>query len=405
MKKRILTLSLALVLLLSILAVPTAVGANGAPKVLMGFCLDSSGSVGSSNWGLIRTGLYNAFDDPNIVPRDGSVEVCIVRFATSVTEILAPTVVDGTTIDGILATISGMGYTGGSTAMGPAVNQTLASMQSSSNYNNPNVWKVINLATDGEPNQGTPSSYPGDTSTYDRDRAYVEDVVDYVVGAGIQEIDIEGISTTTAQNEWMAEMIAYPDGTGPIVAPIVPPASYPPRPPSSDFTGFVRNCDNFADYEDAVAQKLYLIFKGLLSLEPDTAVNNIGTEHCVTATLVDGVLDPIVGATINFEVTGVNPTTGSAVTDANGEAQFCYTGTNTGLDTITASYYDDVSLQTIYSNPAEKTWIDDEPPPPVEVGGTVQPVNKLALLTPWITLGILLAAFGAIIIRRRITQS
>ena len=44
-------------------------------------------------------------------------------------------------------------------------------------------------------------------------------------------------------------------------------------------------------------------------------------------------------------------------------------------------------------------------PGPIEVGGTIQPVNKLMLLTPWIALGILLAAWTTIIIRRRSTQS
>ncbi|UCD08099.1 MAG: hypothetical protein JSU79_07010 [Dehalococcoidales bacterium] len=40
-----------------------------------------------------------------------------------------------------------------------------------------------------------------------------------------------------------------------------------------------------------------------------------------------------------------------------------------------------------------------------EVGGTILPINKLVLLTPMIALGILLAAWGTLILRRRRAQS
>jgi len=395
MKKRIMTLSLALVLLVSLLVVPTTASANGAPDVLMGFCLDSSGSISSSDWTLIKTGLGNVIGDSTIVPQDGSVEICIVMFSATAQLVLAPTVVNSTSITGILAAISGMTQMGSTTAMGAGILQTLATMQGSSNFNNPDVWKVINLATDGEPNV----SPPGYTGT-----SYAEYAVDTAVAAGIDELDVEGIGPG-ADNAWMAAKLAYPDGTGPIDAPIVPFESYPPRPPSPSFTGFVRYCETFSDYEDAVAQKLVLILKGLLSLDPPTATNDVGDQHCVTATLLDGTLAPIPGATIDFTVTGANPTTGSAVTDANGEAQLCYTGTNAGPDTIVATWDDTaVSGQFLTSDPAEKLW-EREPPPTTEVGGEIYPVSKLLLLTPLFALGILLAAWGTFILRRRKAQS
>ncbi len=73
-----------------------------------------------------------------------------------------------------------------------------------------------------------------------------------------------------------------------------------------------------------------------------------------------------------------------------------------------------VNACTIDSDETEPTTFIEEtpvcsepgpPPPPVEVGGSIQPVNKLALLAPWITLGVLIAAWGTIMIRRRRTQS
>jgi hypothetical protein len=74
----------------------------------------------------------------------------------------------------------------------------------------------------------------------------------------------------------------------------------------------------------------------VLVLEPETDTNTAGEEHCVTATVTDAAGDPSPGITVQFSVSGANSATGSAVTDANGQATFCYTGTVAGTDTITA---------------------------------------------------------------------
>lgn len=43
--------------------------------------------------------------------------------------------------------------------------------------------------------------------------------------------------------------------------------------------------------------------------------------------------------------------------------------------------------------------------PPIEVGGDVSPVNKIALLAPWIALAAVIIAGATIVMRRRLTQS
>jgi hypothetical protein len=73
----------------------------------------------------------------------------------------------------------------------------------------------------------------------------------------------------------------------------------------------------------------------VLTLTPDTAQNPIGTQHTVTATLLTGPF-PMDGENVVFTVTGANPTSGTEVTDIAGVATFTYTGTQPGLDTITA---------------------------------------------------------------------
>src|SRR5207249_11262221 len=57
---------------------------------------------------------------------------------------------------------------------------------------------------------------------------------------------------------------------------------------------------------------------------------------CVTATVKDAMSRPVPGVTVRFTVTGSNSASGSATTDANGQAVFCYTGTVAGADAITA---------------------------------------------------------------------
>ncbi|MBN2186094.1 MAG: right-handed parallel beta-helix repeat-containing protein [Dehalococcoidia bacterium] len=47
---------------------------------------------------------------------------------------------------------------------------------------------------------------------------------------------------------------------------------------------------------------------------------------------------------------------------------------------------------------------DDAPPHPIGVGGEAQPVNKLAILAPWIVLAVAIIAGAAIVVRRRRTQ-
>jgi len=76
----------------------------------------------------------------------------------------------------------------------------------------------------------------------------------------------------------------------------------------------------------------------VLTLDPATDENPVGSTHTVTATLTDGAGTPIAGATILFSVSGAHTTAGASVTDANGQAQFSYAGTNLGSDTITACY-------------------------------------------------------------------
>ena len=100
-----------------------------------------------------------------------------------------------------------------------------------------------------------------------------------------------------------------------------------------------------------------------LDLLPSTATNVVDAQHCVTATVKDEFGNVTPGITVDFAVdpaTFRTPPTGTAVTDASGQAQFCYTSALPGGDTITA--FADTNLNGTQDtgepgSTATKTWV------------------------------------------------
>ena len=85
----------------------------------------------------------------------------------------------------------------------------------------------------------------------------------------------------------------------------------------------------------------------------------------MSATARDGSGNPLAGVTVRFSVSGANSASGSDVTDTSGVAEFCYTGTNAGLDTIEA--YADADNDSVQDagEPADeafKTYVAVAPP-------------------------------------------
>ena len=104
-----------------------------------------------------------------------------------------------------------------------------------------------------------------------------------------------------------------------------------------------------------------------ISVKPETATNTVGEEHCVTATVRDtghggpnSGHQPVVGVAVQFTVTGANSTSGTGVTNASGEATFCYIGTKAGTDNITAFADRDADKTLDAGEPSasvKKTWV------------------------------------------------
>ncbi|MEY9859285.1 hypothetical protein ABH935_004913 [Catenulispora sp. GAS73] len=94
-----------------------------------------------------------------------------------------------------------------------------------------------------------------------------------------------------------------------------------------------------------------------LSLAPPTQTDAVGSSATVTATFANSCGDPLQGAQIDFAVaSGPDAgTTGSAVTDVAGHANFSYPGAATGTDVVGSSATNPAG--TIASNTVNVVWI------------------------------------------------
>ena len=92
-----------------------------------------------------------------------------------------------------------------------------------------------------------------------------------------------------------------------------------------------------------------------LTLAPTSAgPNPPGTTQTLTATLLDSTGMPVPNKVVTFNITGANPTSGTAPTDASGNAVFTYTGANAGNDVAQATVT--APGVTLNSNTANISW-------------------------------------------------
>ncbi|MBI2913241.1 MAG: thrombospondin type 3 repeat-containing protein, partial [Chloroflexi bacterium] len=76
----------------------------------------------------------------------------------------------------------------------------------------------------------------------------------------------------------------------------------------------------------------------VLDLYPEESYGAVGTVHSAYVSLHEaGYYEPIPAVTVQFTVTGANPTSGVCLTDNYGNCTFNYLGANPGLDTIEAT--------------------------------------------------------------------
>ena len=98
--------------------------------------------------------------------------------------------------------------------------------------------------------------------------------------------------------------------------------------------------------------------EGTLTLVPIASGPNVlNSSDTLIATLLDQHQQALSGYTLQFTITGANAaSSGTAVTNAQGQATFSYVGTVQGTDTIVASIT--IAPVTLQSNGLSRSWID-----------------------------------------------
>lgn len=171
------------------LAIAGSVGLTAAPAradvIQLGFILDGSGSIGSGNWNIIRTGLANAV---NLIPLAGedTYEVSIVQFgSTAQTEVANYTITDVASRTALSTIVAGLAYmNGGSTNFNAAFTQMASVL---GNTIQGADASYVNFATDGQQNSGG-------TGVAQRDA---------LIALGVDNISVEGIGNGVDQNDLM----------------------------------------------------------------------------------------------------------------------------------------------------------------------------------------------------------
>ncbi|MDO8860490.1 VWA domain-containing protein [Haliea sp. E1-2-M8] len=181
-------------LLVGLAATLATVSSAWAAPFQLGFALDGSGSVSTSNYNLLRSGLSNAMA---AIPADGTIEITVVTYGSSVSTVVSPTILTAASLQGIQVNIVNHTKAGGGTNTAAAIDSLTALMTGSSVFQEPDVTSIINLATDGFPNS----------------QSAAEASAQAAAAAGIDALSIEAIGSGVASQSALSNLsqIAFPD--------------------------------------------------------------------------------------------------------------------------------------------------------------------------------------------------
>ena len=129
------------------LSVPLVLGAQIAKAAPIGIFLsiDSSGSIGSTNFALQRDAYASVLNA--LIPTDGSVAIGVNEFSTNITSVFDFAVIDGANKGTLISSIMGMVWDNGTTDISGAINDAAAQMTA---FGLMNLDKaIIDVSTDG----------------------------------------------------------------------------------------------------------------------------------------------------------------------------------------------------------------------------------------------------------------
>jgi hypothetical protein len=218
---------------------PPAANAN---LIQLGFILDSSGSIGSSNWSIITSGLANAIQ--TLVPVTGpdQYEITVVTFGDQ-----AHTIVNNQTLTSgnrasVASLISGAPFLNQNTNFQAAFDLMTADLRIGTGIAGASA-SYVNFATDGVPN------LCGDTgtncTTTQAENAGVT-ARNAMITAGVDNVSVEGIGSGINTSYLQGSICA------PQVCDTTIPFNFPTQ-------GFYIGVANAQGYADAIGNKILTV--------------------------------------------------------------------------------------------------------------------------------------------------
>ena len=204
-----------------------------ADIIQLGFILDSSGSIGATNWNTIRTGLASAINTHIPVGGTTQYEVSVVTFSSSATiNIDSFLVADAASRTTLANQVSVLPFLAGGTIFGTAFSAMQTALTNATGVTaSAATASYVNFATDG---------INGDTD------AVAIAARNNLIAAGADNISVEGIGAGVDAT-FLRNSICYPQSCD-----ITVPFNFPAQ-------GFYVAVANAAGYSAAISNKIQVI--------------------------------------------------------------------------------------------------------------------------------------------------
>ena len=217
----------------------SSVAVHAIPVTQLGFAMDESGSINASEYDIMRLGLAAALDN---LPTDGSIEVTVVRFGTTTTNVVPTQVINSVAQRTAVATlVKNMPKASGGTNMSSAINALRVALTGSANFGVLGNSSIINISTDGAPNSQAATTAASQAA----------------LNAGIDALTAEAIGASASTTNYLRTIVFNPQG-GLGTGVILPANSSPPNPLTAAHA-WVVPVTNFQSYPGVIKNKVQAI--------------------------------------------------------------------------------------------------------------------------------------------------
>ena len=204
-----------------------------AALIDLGFAIDESGSMSSSDWSLIKSGLAGALA---LIPTTGpnQYRITVVKFDDDAETVVLPTILTAANLGTIQGQINAAVQQGGLTCISCAVTLLTNNVVNAGGFGD---TSLINISTDGAPNVGTTNGATIRTAA---------------TTAGWDSLSAEAVGAGLAGENFLLNL-AYPT---PVPFAVITDPNLLPNPLVE---GFVLRVNDFSDYQGAITAKIQRI--------------------------------------------------------------------------------------------------------------------------------------------------